>query len=486
MRIGLLAVHLWSTCLLSGCAVNPAPPIGVPPMAEPAAPESHLVATLTTSWSDLITKADAAIPKCGGAYPDQVCEGTEQSGNYFLQRDGAWEQIGWGFGWEGAIWRHELLRADIPAPKQFAASMNVLYHARVGFRSNSLAGCGYNEPARTATVSVTGSIDYASDWHVVTTLNPTIAFTSSCDVIIRGLNVTGVLARVVNPKLQNLAKPLADRIAAATNVKPQMETQWLKLQQPIPLGVNAWLLLAPSKPTMGPLFLTADKRTLTLPLALEASPQIVLGGKPPATVTPLPPLASGNINPKFQVNLRGIVSFAEASMLLKSALDKQSFSLGVRFPQSLLHFSVADVRINGNGPDVTIALDIEGSAHGTLYLTGHPMFAPAAPPAQGGTIEIRNVRYSIETKNVLANLGDLIFHNNIEKLIQDKAKWDISPQLADIRQRLVVAINHPLSEQVELRGELTEAGLGEIWVSGQGMEALARATGTLEVSFHKF
>ena len=37
---------------------------------------------------------------------------------------------------------------------------------------------------------------------------------------------------------------------------------------------------------------------------------------------------------------------------------------------------------------------------------------------------IKALHYSVATNDSLVTLGDLIFHNKIEAIIQEKARWD--------------------------------------------------------------
>lgn len=470
---------------LGGCAVNPPLPPNLPPKPAPIIGKSHLAVSLKTSWPALVARVDDAIPRCGGVYQgddNSACLGTEQSGNFIVQREDAKEYLAPGdtVWFQGSVWRWDRVSMSINNG-HLEAGLKSLYHIRVGWDPfGSVGSCGYGQPARFMYVGVRGSVGLNPGWYADPNLSTYASHDPGrpCRVTVFNIPASGIIERTANRALDGAKNKAQDRIREKTNFKSRAAEIWTALNSPLKLGDRAWLSINPERAHAG--VLSVVGQDLTLPVALEASPKITIGAKPAPGQVPLPNLVTGPLDPSFTINLRGGISFAELSRSLRDEFKGRQFTLGTRWPLSQMTFAIADVEATGSGDQIIIATKIDGFAKGTLFFYGTPVFTPGSHRLQG-SISIKGVEYSLETRNILAHLGNIIFHTQLQGQIQRAAHWDISSQLQRSYDQLNAVMNRNLSPDARLEGRIAEFGPGRIWVGSTGVEAYYSVTGELSV-----
>lgn len=484
---GRLAVFL-SLSTLSACAVHPSLPPSLPVPPAPSQPAERIPVSIRTYWPNLVAVADAAIPKCD----DDTCPGTGESENLIIHREDDWEPqgrwLGREFGIKGSVWRREPLVASISG-NQISASLRLLYRLRLGLRLigwREVGNCGYDDAPREVTARLDGEMRLAPDWYVNPTLVADVTPESLCTVTFFNFNISDSLASSMEETLQKEADDAGSRIRKITNVRDRAAAVWAGLNEPIAIGARTWLLFNPVSAAAGRPRITQDGQYVSLPVALEASPKIVVGARPAPGQTPLPLLSAGELSPDFSLNIRGLLTYAHASAALTEALRAKEFSPWASWPFNLLRFRVQSATVAGSGPKVIIALEIQGFLRGTLYLLGTPKFEPRGGGVAGGYLSIRDIGYTIETRSLLARLGNSIFGSRIQRALESAARWDVSEQLQAGLGDLERALNRDLSPQARMLGRLSNFGPGSVRVGPDGLEAWYRVGGKVEVVLSPF
>jgi hypothetical protein len=483
-RLAALALAIF--CV--GCTFNPGLPPSAPAQPIPTLPPSTVALVLKTSWPAIVSAADSQIPKCYGNYPG--CLGTEADGHFILQREGAMEYIttiaGKEFGWEGSIWRWDPLRMSL-SNGSLNASLPVLYHVKAGLDGVVwLASCGYNQPARQMTISLSGSVAVAPGWYLATQLAPNVQAGNPCQITLFNIDVTSRIVGLANSLLGKETDKINAIIASKTNVSQKAGSLWAKLQTPIEIAPNTWLLVKPSAAFAGALSVDSAQN-LTLPVALQATPQITVGSQPISIQTPLPPLTVGNVPPGFNVFLQASIDFDEASRLISQKLVGQKFVLGPHFPENELRFEVESTKVLGNGGAIVLAVSLRGAAKGTIYLSGIPRFSSTGSGAGlRGTVSIDQLDYTVETKNALVKLGDLILHSLLRQKLQAAATWDVSNQLQSAYNSLNRSMNGNLGPDAKLSGSISQFGPGQMWVGPDRLTAYYAVSGQLSILANPF
>jgi hypothetical protein len=487
---GFVAVAFAVVC--AGCTIKPPFPPFVPAQPIPTLPPSTISVVLKTSWPAIVSVADSQIPKCYGTYPN--CLGTEADGHYIIQREGAVQGLGVSFfgkelGWMGSVWRWNQLQMSL-SNGTFNASLPVLYHVEAGldgWPEQSWVGCGYHhQPARQMTVSLSGSVAIAPGWYLATQLRPNVRAGNPCQITMFNFDVTSPVVDAVNSALGRATDKINGTIASRTDMSQKAASAWAKLQAPIEIAPNTWLTVNPAAAFAGSLSVDSAQY-LTLPVALQATPQITVGSQPISFPTPLPPLNIGSVPAGFNVFLQASINYDEASLLISQKLVGQKFVLGPHFPEKLLRFEVESVQLSGDGAAAVLAVNIKGAAKGTLYLSGIPKFSSNGNgPGLQGAVSIEQLDYTIDTKNALVKLGDLILHSRLKEKLQGAAHWDVSNRLQSAYSSLNHAMNSNLGQDVQLKGSISQFGPGQIWVGPDRLTAYYAVSGQLSVILNPF
>ena len=67
---------------------------------------------------------------------------------------------------------------------------------------------------------------------------------------------------------------------------------------------------------------------------------------------------------------------------------------------------------------------MSGFFRGTLHLTGTPVFRDRG--RLRGEVVIRNLHYTVETRNLFIRIGNRILQRRILSRMQENAQWDVS------------------------------------------------------------
>ena len=202
--------------------------------------------------------------------------------------------------------------------------------------------------------------------------------------------------------------------------------------------------------------------------------------QPTCGAMPLPAVTPGDVTPHFDLNVRGLVTYDQASRKLTEKLGGRRFSFFV------FSVEVEDVRVSGSSARVVIAVDIRGAFNGTLYLHGTPYFLGGTGGTAEGRLTFEDIDYAVETKSLLVRLGQALFSSRIREALTENAEWDISDQLQSALGKVTRAVNRDLTPDATMSGRFTSFGPGFVRVGPDGIEGWYRVGGRVEVVFDPF
>jgi hypothetical protein len=475
---------VWAA-LLAGCGVSGGPPPYVPIESAPIQPVETIPVRVRAAWPALIAEAEAAIPTCRTLAEDSGRCAEPPDGMILALED--WYALGRNWlgrplGAMGNAWREGPLRASF-ADDRLAIALSLFYRVRVGTMDGrrELANCGFDEPPREIVATLSGAVKLAADWHLDPELVASIDPANDCTASMLNVNLSDRFAEPLREKLQAEADDVEERIRVATAFREEAAALWAKAAEPIDIGRNTWLEFNPVDIAYGPARLTDDGQYLAIDLALKARPRVVLGTRPPvAEPAPLPAPAPGDIDPHFDINVRGLITYEEASRKLTEKVG------GRRFDFLILAMRIDAVRVSGSGEKVVVAVDVSGTFNGTLYLSGTPEFLDRIGARAEGQLVFEDVDYTVASRSLLARIGQALFRDRIRDAIAENAQWDVSGELKDALGKVTRAINRELTPDARMVGTITSFGPGTVRVAPEGIEAWYRLGGTVEIAFDPF
>jgi hypothetical protein len=371
-------------------------------------------------------------------------------------------------------------------PFQFAFADNgVTVATTVRYRAQAWAtifhvSCGMGDTMPRMRVKLSMHYDLTSDWHLATKsrvvqLDPvSSAERDQCEISGLKINVTPKIAHAAHGAVDGALQKLDARLATVSVRKP-VEKLWADIQQPISLlHETLWLVINPREISLGPV--TANDSTLVARLDLLAMPEILSGPRPEAGTVPLPRLGRTRATTDTaDVRMEGILTWAAADSLLTHKLVGRTIGSGWK---RVTIDSIA-VRSAGRGR-MLLDVTVSGAARGTLHVVGTPTYDAATDE-----IAIPDLTFDANSAGYLTSAAVWLVRGPFLDNVRTAARFK-APLLMDELMRVVnKEVNRPLTEGVNLRGELSGARVLDVRATRIGLVAQARGAGRIWIEISK-
>jgi len=266
---------------------------------------------------------------------------------------------------------------------------------------------------------------------------------------------------------------------------------WQKMQEPIFLDKDAWLLIRPANLAVG-LTRTDLRRASTIHTVLEmtAEPEIIFGPKPEVTAKPMPPLQPFKPGPGiFEAMSNTRVSWEEATQYL---LDPRLKLLGMVFPGTggqkvtLMGFrfsgSEGQVKVRVKLHYNPLVINLGGKpADLTVYLRGTPRYLP-----NQRVFDFPDLDYDIKSGDLLIQVADWLNKGDFTKRLRRYLRIPIGPKLDEFKARMNKVLNRRLSEFTRLSAQVNSFRVLGGFADDEGIEMRLSVKGTaiLEVKWN--
>ena len=333
--------------------------------------------------------------------------------------------------------------------------------------------CGHgDDPPKRLNLSARSALSWSDRWRMQsqTTFDEPV-FVEPC--LLTGLDVdaTPVLKAVLQPRLAALAESIDRIVRERTEAKQRAEMVWQKLQEPIEFAPNQWLQFHPRDARVSPI---TSNGTLVLRTSvnLVMAPRIVNGSKPDSVAMPLPALQMTPLPLEgYHLALPITVDYGRINQRLEQEMIGQEFQTPVGDT-----LRVEGVQLYGSGDKLILALQVSGGVNGTVYATGTPVFDEGL-----GMLRFVDLDFTLDTRNVLVQSANWMFHQDILSSLRSQAYIDLSGQLQTLRSRLTSALTRDLGPNARLEGEVTSLRPRGVYPTAGGVEVHIIAEGSMWV-----
>jgi len=311
------------------------------------------------------------------------------------------------------------------------------------------SSCGITDQMPRARISLASDLSITPQWQLRGRSKPVrvTPFTTDrrdqCRVTVLKIDVTDKVIKATQEAIEK-QRPMIDRKVSSINIRPRFENWWHLLEQPIRLTDSVWLLIKPSAVRMGET--VGVKRTLVTALGFSASPVVITGPKPEATVTPLPPLNPAAVGNGLHILLEGVIGYDLATDLLRKAIVGKTFT---RARQSL---EIRDARLFGiGGGKLALELRFKGAANGHVYLVGTPRYDAAS-----NELYVPDLDYDVGSTALLVQGLEWVKHDDVREFITKNARWPIGNVMQTAKEQLAKGLNRDLAPGVHLEAEVKQ------------------------------
>ncbi|HYM79969.1 MAG TPA: DUF4403 family protein [Candidatus Limnocylindria bacterium] len=310
-------------------------------------------------------------------------------------------------------------------------------------------------------------IGWGDDWQLDarSASAPTI-HARRCKPVPPGINFTRVMSDTISRGMvPALATAVEATIVGSDHVRRVVETGWRALQTPLDLGQGLWLDFGVQRVLAGPLVTRGD--SIVAEVHAVVAPRIRSGAPRAAAAWPLPDARVRLAGDDFQVAFDCEVPFESLSEDVMERWASESVGGDA--------LDLRRVRMFGRGHRIFVALEVTGSAHATLQLSGTPAYDPLSH-----TLAVPDLHYTPETARALRDRLGKVPPQALERLrsaASEALRVPIGPDIAAAVAPLGRALNRRWSAEVSARGGINERRLLGTYVTAEAMGAHFVAVG---------
>ena len=335
--------------------------------------------------------------------------------------------------------------------------------------------CGLKEGERRVQVGYTIALNMNRDFTIkpaIQTLEPVPL--DKCTVCLWGSDITSTVMQKLKAQMEDARKALEDTIRAM-QLKPKFQQLWDALNSPVALYNQGWLQINPEQLRISKY--AVEKDTLSLSLGLSARP-VVSQFKPvtnPRTV--VPDISDFNPRKGFSLHVEAQLDYDSLSNLLTAKMLKKRVDL----EQVGKYIIIEQCRIYGADKDrLILQVDFTGSAAGTFYLTGQPLYN-----AEKKQLEISKMEFDIKTKDLLVRSASWLFNRKILTVLQGYSKFDLTSYETDFLAQINRQMVREVYPGVMLYGSVQSISLSKIQPLKEKLVARITSTGNLGLRVNK-
>ncbi|HEV8497853.1 MAG TPA: DUF4403 family protein [Gemmatimonadaceae bacterium] len=338
------------------------------------------------------------------------------------------------------------------------------------------AGCGGGENRPRIVVELATPLTLTNDWHLASKarlvrVEPASTLSRDhCDVSILHRDVTD---RVVEAARNGIASHLGDidRKVGDVNLQSRFTQWWSLLNRPIRLTEGVWLLLGPEQLGMGRP--SGRGHVLTVPVTLDAHPQIVTSAEEPHVDTPpLPPLGHDTTANGFHINMDGIVDYSTATLAVGLALTNKSVTQGGRTVR------LESLRVTpASKGRLALTVNFTGDARGTLRFLGTPTY-----DAKHRQIFVPDLDYDLDTDSQLINTYSWLRSDVLRATFRDQAHVPVTEALETGKKLLLNGLNRKIGDALTLSATVDSVAVKGLFVTRAGIIVRAEALGQAAVA----
>ncbi len=307
------------------------------------------------------------------------------------------------------------------------------------------------------------------DWTVELNLAQSYRWTEPPMLRIFGRDVP--IAQRVEPQIRAQSRRVEGMVAArmrAIDVRRKAETAWRHAFTPVQIADNVWLRMTPQSVAFAGIQTTSDE----LAGAIEFSGPVEtdFGAAAPAvSVTPLPQLGSDLADPgHFEFLVPLMLSYQVLREVIQPVAS-QAFNATVK-----------DVDVYPSNGKLVIGLQfdsppsgVDATPDGWIYMT-----AQLKPDAGGNALTLDGAQLLAGTPN-----GSSLDISKIFDAARQKVLSDYKPQYDAVLSQANAKLTRDLGNGFRSQGSFTSANIEKVVLLKDGIEIIARATGTLRVVY---
>ena len=221
--------------------------------------------------------------------------------------------------------------------------------------------------------------------------------------------------------------------------------------------------------------LTGDKDFARASIRIDGVAETFVGSKPAVKLTNLPNASYiNNATGDFVISLINDMTYEEAGKIATQYLVGQTFNSS----NGKKKIHIDSISIYGGGENLIVKTKVSGNVNGFIYLKGKPTYDSISQ-----TIYLKNLDYSVETKNAMIKTGNWILKSTLTKRMQEALRYSVAADMAEIKKQVNSYIGtYNISKNVSIKAHVIDLEPKQIFVTQESIKAVVYATGTMNMS----
>ena len=307
--------------------------------------------------------------------------------------------------------------------------------------------CGFDEGERRVDVGFLSSFALTPDYFLQARITRTEPVAKDkCEVCFWGQDVTKQVLDGLKTELDASRKAMQDSFGN-TNLRPYMQRAWNLLNETYTIPGIGYFSLHPKALRMQSI--NAQNDLLNINIGITASPAVSFAKKAEQP-SPVPNLSTAATPGGFSVYLDAALQYDSLSRVVNGYMAGKRFDLSEGIFAK--HIVVKEVTVAASPEGrMLIKVDFTGSFNGTAFFTGNPAYNAATK-----TIEVQDLDYDLQTKNLLLKTAKWLFSGKIESELKKNTKIDLTAYFETAKTSLNAYLNKEWTKGIKGAGSVNE------------------------------
>lgn len=287
------------------------------------------------------------------------------------------------------------------------------------------------------------------------------------------LPITFIADLIIKYNTGTINTAIDDGFKQSLDLKKSAQKAWIELQKPMLLSEEYGLWLRISPKTVSAMPITGDKGYIRHTTSVQGIAECFTGKQPPSRINPaLPDLQTvTKLGDEFLANVVSYIRYEYLDSVTRAEMINTSYTFGKKT------IKITGVSVYGNENKMIIATDVIGSINGKLFFSGMPIYR-----AIDSSIILKDLQFSIQTKNVLLKSASWLANSGIEKVIGKKMSYPIGSELRETYDMMAESLKkYEISEGFFMTGALYGIEVQQPVLAPAGIIAPVSIKGKLSV-----
>lgn len=332
--------------------------------------------------------------------------------------------------------------------------------------------CGFDEPERRVNIGFTSTFTLQPNYVLRTKIvrNEPQPL-DKCEVCFWGQDVTSSVINGLKAELDLSKKAMEDSFGAM-NLRPYMQQAWNMMNEVYAIPNVGYFSLHPKSLRMQNI--NAKNNLLNISIGISATP-VVSFARPDATVSMVPNLMAANHPGGFNIYLEAALQYDSLSNVINGYLAGKRFDISEGLFKKHIVIDSAAVTGNENG-DLQIRVNFQGSFTGTVFFTGKPVYN-----AETKTIEVHELDYDLQTKNLLLKTAKWLFNHRIINELKKYTSFEMNDYYSTATATLNTWLNKEWTKGIKGSGAVSDLKLTAVHALPQHLLIRSNCVGKLNI-----